>query len=184
MMTVALPRRAPRRLHRLPALLGAISRREVVRRGDRGGRRPPRDHGRHLRGDGHGQHHGLHRRGARHDAARHGGHPRRARRPAARGRGDRRARGRADRHRSRPRQIITAAVDRERAARAARDRRLDQRDHPPDGDRRPARLQVSLKRLNALSDDDAGAGRPEADRPATTWRTSSPPAASARCCAS
>ena len=59
------------------------------------GRGPARDDGRHLRRDGHGLHHGGHRRGAGHDAARHGRHSRRARRPAARGGGDGRARRRA-----------------------------------------------------------------------------------------
>ena len=42
-------------------------------------------------------HHGLHRRGARHDPARHRRHPGRACRPPARGGSDRRARGQADR---------------------------------------------------------------------------------------
>ena len=54
------------------------------------GRGPARRHRRHLRGDGYRLHHGLHRRGARHDHARHGGDPGRACRPAARRRGDRR----------------------------------------------------------------------------------------------
>ena len=38
-----------------------------------------------------------------------------------------------------PDRIVTAAIGRERAARAARDRRLDQRRHAPDRDRRPRR---------------------------------------------
>ena len=50
------------RLHRLPALLGALSRRrDRVRRDRNGGRPPGRDH-RHLRRDGHRLQHGLHRR--------------------------------------------------------------------------------------------------------------------------
>ena len=53
---------------------------------------PACGHRRHLRGDGHGLDHGLHRRGARHDRARHRRDPGRARRPAARRRGDRRRR--------------------------------------------------------------------------------------------
>ena len=60
-------------------------------------RRQARHHRRHLRGDGHGLDHGLHRRGARHDPARHRGDPRRACRPLARGGSDRRRGGQADR---------------------------------------------------------------------------------------
>ena len=64
-------------------------------------------------------------------------------------------------------QIITREVGRERAARAARHRRLDQRDHPPHGDRRPrSACTIDLQRLNAAVRLDAGAGRPQADRPA------------------
>jgi hypothetical protein len=57
------------RLHGLPPLLGQVP---------RGGDRPARDRRRqqpagaqrrHLLGDGHGQHHGVHRRGAGHDGA-------------------------------------------------------------------------------------------------------------------
>ena len=92
MMTVALPRRAARRLHRLPALLGQVPRRRGRRRGDRRDRGQPRHHRRHLRRDGHGQHDGLDRRGARHDPAGQRGDPRGPCRPAARGRGDRPAR--------------------------------------------------------------------------------------------
>ena len=43
---------------------------EVGDDGNSRGRRPARGHRRHLRGDGHGLHHGLHRRGARPDPAR------------------------------------------------------------------------------------------------------------------
>ena len=52
---------------------------------------------RHLRGDGYGQHHGLHCRDARHVPARHRGDPRGAFGAAACGRGKRQGRRRADR---------------------------------------------------------------------------------------
>ncbi len=90
-------RRAARRLHRLPPLLGAVPRRQDRRQGNQRSRRQARHHRRHLRGDGHRLDHGLHRRGARHDPARHRRDPRRARRPLARGGSDRRRRGAADR---------------------------------------------------------------------------------------
>ena len=52
----------------------------------------------------------------------------------------------ADRHHHR-------AIRRERVARAAGDRRLDQRGHPPDGDRRPRSAStVDLDRLNELAE--------------------------------
>ena len=86
-------RRAAGRLHRLPPLLGAVPRRQDRRQGNLRDRRQARHHRRHLRGDGHRLHHGLPRRGARHDPARHRRHPRRACRPLARGGGDRRRRG-------------------------------------------------------------------------------------------
>ena len=113
-------------------------------------------------------------------------HPRGARRPPARRRGDRRAR---------------------RCALAASRSDAERRSSPRRRSRtrcaccwrsaaRPTRIihltaiagrvgvAIDLRRANELSRRDAGAGRPEADRASTTWRTSSPPAASARCCAS
>ena len=117
-------------------------------------RRQPRHHRRHLRGDGHGLDHGLHRRGARHGAAGHAPRfprcmptgcapPRRAARaPSSWPRSP--IRPSADHHRE---------IGRERAARAARDRRLDQRHHPSHRDRRPRRhARSTCKRLNELSD--------------------------------
>ena len=76
---------------------------EIDAERDRRGRGQSRDHRRHLRGDGHGEHDGLDRRGARHDPARQRRDPRGPCRPAARRRGDR-ARRDADRRprRSRP----------------------------------------------------------------------------------
>ena len=78
--------RAPRRLHRLPPLLGQVPRQGSFGRRDRRDRRQSRHHRRQLRGNGHRQHHGRARRGAGHDPARHRGDSRGARRPAARGR--------------------------------------------------------------------------------------------------
>ena len=52
------------RLHRLPPAVGKIPRRRNRRRRDRGGQRPARAVGRHLHGDGHRLHHGLHHRSA------------------------------------------------------------------------------------------------------------------------
>ena len=47
------------RVHRLPALLGPLSRRRDRRRGDRGGQRPARGQRGHLFGDGHREHDGA-----------------------------------------------------------------------------------------------------------------------------
>ena len=56
---------------------------------------------------------------------------------------------------------------RERAARAAGDRRLDQRDHPPHRRSPDASACRSIcDALNRLSDETPGAGRSQADRPA------------------
>ena len=159
--------RAARRLHRLPPLLGQLPRRQDRARGNRRGRGPPGHHGRHLRGDGHRQHHGLHRRGARHVAAGQRGDSRRARRPAARRRGERRAGG-ADGARPGARAAAQrsdhAEVGGERAARAARARRLDQRHHPPDRDRRAAGHPGVAAAAERAQRNHAGAGQPEADR--------------------
>jgi dihydroxy-acid dehydratase len=53
MMTGAVPGRAARRLHRLPALLGAVPRRQRDRRTDRRDRGAAGHHRGHLRRDGH-----------------------------------------------------------------------------------------------------------------------------------
>ncbi len=90
-------RRTPGRLHRLPPLLGQFSRRQDRPARNRRGRGPAGDDGGHLRGDGNGQHHGLHRRGIGHVAARHGRDPGRACRPAACRRSQRRCCRCADR---------------------------------------------------------------------------------------
>ncbi len=124
-------------MHRLPPLLGQVPRRRDRCRGD-GRRQQPigRERG-HLLGDGHGQHDGVHCRGAGHDDAR--------RRVAARGdrgphpdrRGDRRAVGPDGTRQADDRQDPHAGRVRECDARPPVDWRLDQRDRAPDCDRRP-----------------------------------------------
>ena len=147
MMTGTLSRRAPRRLHRLPALLGALSR----RRG-RAASTIDEIEGRLATTAGTCAVMGtastmaVARRGARHDAAGHGGDSRRPCRPAARRRGDRRRRGGAGAADAHPRPHHHRRGGRERAARAAGDRRLDQRHPPSDGDRRPRRRRHPARR--------------------------------------
>ena len=51
-----------------------------------------------------------------------------------------------------PARLINARIGRERAARAAGDRRLDQCDHPPDRDRRPRRRKGLARTAQRLSD--------------------------------
>ena len=108
------------------------------RRADRDHRGPPGDHRRDLRRDGHRLHHGLHRRGAGHGPARARLDPRGPRRPAARRGGSRRAGGAADREPDPAVADHDRPCGRERLARAAGARRVDQRADPPDRDRRPA----------------------------------------------
>ena len=111
-------------------------------------------------------HHGRARRGARHGAA---GHARRFpavhadRLRAAEASGA--ARGGAGRRSDPPVADHHAEVGRERAARAARDRRLDQRHRPPDRHRRARRREDRPEPAERALRLDAGAGRPEADRP-------------------
>ena len=83
-----------------------------------------------------------------------------------------------------PRQDPHAGRVRERAARAARDRRLHQRHHPPDRDRRTAGLRHRPEGARPHGPRDAGAGRPEALRPALYGRLSPRRRACSRCCAS
>ena len=72
MLTGRARRRAPRRLHRLPPLLGQVPRRRDRLRRDRAGEGSARRVSvGHLRGDGHREHDGLHRRSARDGVARH-----------------------------------------------------------------------------------------------------------------
>ena len=167
MMTGALARRAAGCLHRLPPVLGAVSRRRDVGGGNRRGRRQSRDHRRHLRRDGHGEHDGVRRRGARHDPARHRRDPGGPCRPAARRRGDRpRRRCSSPAAGSTPDRIVTRGFGRERAPGAAGDRRLDQRGPAPDRDRRARRDRPRPRTGSTGQRRNAGAGRSEADRPA------------------
>ncbi len=83
-----------------------------------------------------------------------------------------------------PRADHHAAVGRERTARAAGHRRLDQRDHPSDRDRRPARHRVSLRAAERALATRRRCWSISSPPASTTWRTSSPPAVSAPCCAS
>ena len=101
---------------------------------DRDHRRQPRHHSRHLRGDGHRIDHGVDRRGARHGASRHRRHSGGARRPAARRRGKRAPRGADGRVPRASERDHHREIGRERAARAARDRRLDECNRAPDRD--------------------------------------------------
>ena len=166
-MTGRYRRRAARRLHRLPPLLGALPR----RRG-----RPQRRSteiednlaidGRHLRRDGHRQHDGVPRRGARHEPAGQRRRPRRARRPPARSpRRPGTQRGPADRRQ---------ASRRTRSSRASRSRtrcgccwRIGGSTNAVihlDGDRRPRSASRSTCASQRAQRDHAGAREPQADR--------------------
>ena len=68
-----------------------------------------------------------------------------------------------------PAKVMTPGV-RERIARAARDRRLDQRDRASGRDGGPARHRNRSRRVRPHGPRDAGAGRSEADRPALHGR--------------
>ncbi len=61
--------RGPGRLHRLPPPVGPVSRRHLLRDRHREGERAAGADQGHLHGDGHRQHHGLHRRDAGHGPA-------------------------------------------------------------------------------------------------------------------
>ena len=84
----------------------------------------------------------------------------------------------------RPSRIMTPKRRRERPARAAGARRLDQRHHPSDRDRRPPRRRRStFSRLNELSDTTPVLVDLKPTGPAI-WRICTPPAAFRPCCAS
>ena len=134
---IAPPGRAARRVHGLPAILGALPCRRPDARGGRRGRRAPGHDRRHLCGHGHGEHHGLCGGGPGHGPARQRRHPGRARRPAARRRGNGRGRRRARPARSHAVTDSDPGRRRERAAGDPRDRRFHECSHPPDGHRRP-----------------------------------------------
>src|SRR3989454_2449199 len=159
-------RRAARRLHRPPALLGQVPRARAHRHRDPGDRGQPRDDGGHVRGHGHRGDDGVDRGDARHGAARHGGDSRRACRPAARRGGERPPGGRARGGEASPLADHHREVRRERASRAAGDRRAEQRHHPSHRDRRPRRRTDLARAAQRDVRLDAGARRPQAHGPA------------------
>ncbi len=116
---LALWRGAAGRLHRLPPLLGEISRRRDRQGPDRQYRDAAGDDRRHLRRDGHGFDHGLHQRGAGNVPAGDGRDPRRPCRPAARRRSDGRDGCAPHRASDQAQPDHHARRGRERAARAA-----------------------------------------------------------------
>ena len=145
--------RDARRLHRLPAPVGRVPRRPHRRGGDRGDQRAPRADRRHLHGDGHREHDGLHRRDAGHGAAGRGDafpatHADRLRSAEASGA---QAVAMAERGGPRPSEIMTRARVSQRARRAAGDRRLDQRADPSHRHRRPARHRDRPRRVRPRS---------------------------------
>ena len=154
-----LARRAARRLHRLPTLLGAISRRSDRRGGDRGRERRACANGGHLLGDGDGEHDGARRRGARHDVAGGCGRsrpcwPRAGAMPSRPGTPRRGAGSRAPH----PGPDRDARFHHQCAAHHAGDRRLDQCADPPDRDRRARRHTHRSRRLRPARTGDAGSG--------------------------
>ena len=146
--------------------LGRVSRRPHQRRGYRSRERAAGAVDRHLRRDGHGEHHRLHDGSDGHDAA---------------GRGDDRRRSHADRVRiaeatgkraaemtkggPKPSDIITKDALQQRHRHAAGDRRLDQRRGASLRHRRPhATRRCRWRNIDEIGKQDAGAGRSEAVR--------------------
>ena len=177
-------RRAARRVHRLPFVLGALPRRRTFARADRRDRVEPCDHRGHVRRDGNGEHDGLRHRGARDEFARLGHAARGARRALARRRSDGPARGRARRRRPHARSHRDACERRKRVARPLCAGRFDERGHSSHRDRRAPldsadaralqRDQLPTRRCSSTSNPSAKA----------TWKTSTPPAECVRCCTS
>ena len=179
---LALQGRSRGSLHRLPQVLDAVPRRQARPCRHRRGGGAARHHGRYLRRHGHGIHHGGHRRGAGHDAAGHGGDPGRACGPAAGSRGDGRAGSGAgavgpdagqDHH----------ARDRERRACCWLGGSTNGVIHLA---AIAGRLGLGLARApqRALRHDAHAGGGQDRSATSSTWRTSSPPAVLAPCCAS
>ena len=137
---------------------------EIDRAGARSCRSAACDDRWHLRSHGHREHHGVHRRGARHAPARDRRDTRGSRRSPARGGGDRPRRGRARALPDDDRSHHHASGGRERAARAACGRWLDQRHHPPHRNCRQARHQGFPRTAKRALRHDAGVSRLEADR--------------------
>ena len=152
------------RLHRLPALLGGLSRRAGNRRADRRDRGPACHHRRHLRRHGHCLHHGLHRRSAGHGAVGARLDPGGARRPFARRGRCRCVGGAADRTADPAVGNHHAGVGGKCPARAAGAGRIHQRADPSDGGRRPARHQNRPAPAERTVRYHAGAGGSETDR--------------------
>ena len=157
------PRRGAGRLHRLPPLLGPAPRGRDRRGRDRDDLRPPRALRRHLHGDGHGLHHGLHDRGDGAVAALLGRHPRPACGAPALRRGVGQGGGRA-RHepRAAPGRAAHAGLLPQRHGRAPGHRRLHQRADPPDGHRRPPGREARPGGVRPDRARGAGADRPQA----------------------
>ncbi len=140
------------RLHRLPAALGQIPRRRDRRRRDRSRQRPSRAVGRHLHGDGHRDHHGLHHRGARPVAADERDHPGAPCRAVSLGRGERQGRRRdGEGQGTAAQRVADRVIVPQCAGGAAGDRRLDQRPDPSDRDRQPDEASDRSRRLSTSS---------------------------------
>ena len=144
--------RGARRLHRLPAAVGQIPRRRNRRRRDRGRQRPARALGRHLHGDGHRQHHGVHHRSARPVAADERDHSGAACRTVPFRGSERQGRRRdGDRQGAEAQRISDRVVVPQCAGGAAGDRRLDQRPHSSDRDRQPHQASHRSRRPSTSS---------------------------------
>ena len=156
--------RGARRLHRLPPAVGAASRRQDGRGRDRGGERAARALGRHLHGDGHGEHDGLRDRGARLLAALCGGGAGGACGARAHRGGERQAGGRDGEGRERRgrRELFTERALAQCADRAAGDRRLDQRHRASRRDGGARRHHARSRCVRCAVEAGAGADRPEA----------------------
>ena len=114
---------------------------------DRGRQRPAGAVRRHLHGDGHGQHHGLHRRGARPVAADERDDSRAACRTLSlRGSERQGCRRDGDGERAKAQRTADGGLVPQRASGAAGDRRLDQRPHSSHRDCRPHRASRSTSR--------------------------------------
>ena len=128
------------RLHRLPPPVGPVSRRHLLRGRHREGERAAGADQGHLHGDGHRQHHGLHRRDAGHGPARQRLDTGDAFRPPARRRSDRQAcRRDGEEAGPAPQRDHDGRRLPQRADGAAGDRRLDQRAGPSHRHRAPSR---------------------------------------------
>ena len=131
-------------VHRLPPLLGAISRRRNRSGRNRRRQRAARADRRHLHGDGNGEHDGLHHRSDGDEPADGGDDTGGAFRASAARRSLGNERGCAGPHRAAPRRDPLGQGVQQRTGRAARDRRLDQCADPPHRHRRATRHARSI----------------------------------------